>query len=94
MNDPSTVAFTLTYAATLGVTAVMFLGQILAFAGLLALAGTAGFLIRIIQILGRPRLIPDVLALPIARLPRSGKRGMEKPGHGLVAGGGRVVPAA
>jgi hypothetical protein len=44
MNEPSTLTFTLTYAATLGVAAVMFLGQVIAFAAMLALAGTVGLL--------------------------------------------------
>ena len=44
MNEPSTLTFTLTYAATLGVAAVMFLVQIIAFTAMLALAGTVGLL--------------------------------------------------
>lgn len=44
MNEPSTLTFTLTYAATLGVAALMFLGQVIAFTALLALAGTVGLL--------------------------------------------------
>lgn len=44
MNEPSTLTFTLTYAATLGVAAVMFLGQIFAFTAVLALAGAVGLL--------------------------------------------------
>lgn len=44
MNEPSTLTFTLTYAATLGVAAVMFLGQIIAFIAVLALAGAVSLL--------------------------------------------------
>lgn len=44
MNEPSTLTFTLTYAATLGVAALMFLGQMIAFSAVLALAGTVGLI--------------------------------------------------
>ena len=44
MNEPSILTFTLTYAATLGVAALMFLGQVIAFTAILALAGTVGLL--------------------------------------------------
>lgn len=44
MNEPTILTFTLTYAATLGVAALMFLGQVIAFTALLALAGAAGLL--------------------------------------------------
>ncbi|WP_185982271.1 hypothetical protein [Arthrobacter sp. KBS0703] len=44
MNDPSTLGFALTYAGTLGVAALMFLAQVIAFTGLLVLAGTTSLL--------------------------------------------------
>lgn len=39
MSEPSTLSFTLTYAATLGVALLFFLAQIIAMSALLALAG-------------------------------------------------------
>ena len=44
MNELSTLTFVLTYAATLGVAAVMFLAQIVAFTAVLSLAGVVGLL--------------------------------------------------
>jgi hypothetical protein len=44
MNESSILTFTLTYAATLGVAALMFLGQAIAFTAMLVLAGAAGLL--------------------------------------------------
>ena len=44
MIESSTLTFTLTYAATLGVAAAMFLGQIIAFTAMLVLAGIVGLL--------------------------------------------------
>lgn len=44
MNEPSTLTFTLTYAATLGVAAIMFLGQVIAYTAMLAVAGVAALL--------------------------------------------------
>jgi hypothetical protein len=44
MTETSTLTFTLTYAATLGVAAIMFLGQVIAFTAMLATAGAAGLL--------------------------------------------------
>lgn len=44
MNELSTLTFVLAYAATLGVAAVMFLAQIIAFTAVLSLAGVAGLL--------------------------------------------------
>ncbi|MFJ6302152.1 hypothetical protein [Pseudarthrobacter oxydans] len=39
MTDPATLSFALTYTGTLAVAALMFIGQLAAFAILLALAG-------------------------------------------------------
>lgn len=44
MNDPSTLSFSLTYAGTLGVALVIFLGQAVVFAGLSVLAGSLSLL--------------------------------------------------
>jgi hypothetical protein len=55
MNEPSTLTFTLTYAATLGVAAVMFLGQIIAFIAVLALAGAVSLLTRGVRKIRRRR---------------------------------------
>jgi hypothetical protein len=44
MNDPSTLSYTLTYAATLAVALLLFLSQAIAVTALLALAGTATLL--------------------------------------------------
>lgn len=46
MNDSSTLSFALTYAGTLGVAVLMFLGQFIAFTALLVLAGTLSVLAR------------------------------------------------
>lgn len=45
MRDSSTLVFTLTYAGTLGVALLMFLGQLAAFTALLAIAASAKLLI-------------------------------------------------
>lgn len=55
MNEPSTLTFSLTYAATIGVAALMFLGHIIAFTAILALAGTAGLLTYGARIITRRR---------------------------------------
>lgn len=39
MSEPSTLSFTLTYVATLGVALLMFVAQVIAVSALLALAG-------------------------------------------------------
>jgi len=44
MIESSTLTFTLAYAATLGVAAVMLLGHIIAFTAMLVLAGIVGLL--------------------------------------------------
>ena len=44
MNDPSTLSYTLTYAATLTVALLLFLSQVIAVTALLALAGTTTLL--------------------------------------------------
>ncbi len=44
MIESSTLTLTLTYVGTLGVAAVIFLGQIVAFTAMLALAGIVGVL--------------------------------------------------
>lgn len=44
MNDTSTLAFHLTYAGTLGMAFLIFLGQLIAFTALLALAATGRLL--------------------------------------------------
>lgn len=45
MNDPSTLSFALTYAGTLGVALLIFLGQAIVFTVLLVLAGSLSLLI-------------------------------------------------
>lgn len=55
MNEPSILTFTLTYAATLAVAALMFLGQVIAFTVMLALAGTARFLTYAARVITRRR---------------------------------------
>lgn len=40
MNEPTGLSFALTYVGTLGVAALMFLSQLVAFVALLVLAGT------------------------------------------------------
>lgn len=55
MNEPSTLTFTLTYAATLGVAALMFLGQLFALTAMLALAGAAGLLTSGARVITRRR---------------------------------------
>lgn len=57
MPDPSTLAFGLTYAGTLAVALLMFLGQLAAFTALLAIIGTAKLLDISVRALIRPR--PD-----------------------------------
>ena len=44
MNDLSTLSFSLTYAGTLGVALLIFLGQAVVFATLLVLAGSLSLL--------------------------------------------------
>jgi len=44
MNEPSTLNFTLTYAATLGVAALIFLAQVIALTATLVLVGAAGLI--------------------------------------------------
>jgi hypothetical protein len=44
MSDPATLSFALTYAGTLAVAALMFIGQLAAFAILLTIAGIAWIL--------------------------------------------------
>lgn len=44
MNDLSTLSFSLTYAGTLGVALLIFLGQAVVFATLLLLAGSLSLL--------------------------------------------------
>ena len=55
MNESSILTFTLTYAATLVVAALMFLGQVIAFTAMLALAGTAGLLTYAARVITRRR---------------------------------------
>ncbi|WP_426979965.1 hypothetical protein ACQCSU_21970 (plasmid) [Pseudarthrobacter sp. O4] len=56
MVESSTLTLTLTYLGTLGVAAVMFLGQIIAFTAMLALAGIVGLLSHGVRLLlGRRR---------------------------------------
>jgi hypothetical protein len=57
MNDPSTLSYTLTYAATLTVALLIFPSQVIAVTALLALAGTATLLTSAIPAI--PRL-PDL----------------------------------
>jgi hypothetical protein len=40
VNEPTSLSYALTYAGTLGVAGLMFLGQLVAFIALLVLAGT------------------------------------------------------
>lgn len=53
MNEPSTPSFALTDAGTLGVAALEFLSQLIAFTGLLVLAGTMTFLTRTARVIAR-----------------------------------------
>ncbi|MEN8584793.1 hypothetical protein ABFP37_19050 [Burkholderia sp. RS01] len=56
MPDSSTLVFTLTYAGTLGVAFLMFLGQFAAFTALLTIAAIAKLLIRAAQAATRRRI--------------------------------------
>ena len=56
MNDPSTLSYTLTYAATLTVALLIFLSQAIAVTALLTLAGTTTLLTSTVRAI--PRL-PD-----------------------------------
>ena len=53
MSEPSTLSFTLTYAATLGVALLFFLAQIIAVSVLLALAKISAALTGIFQFVAR-----------------------------------------
>ncbi|MET4097496.1 hypothetical protein [Arthrobacter sp. UYCu712] len=53
MRDPLTLSFTLTYAATLGVGLLMFLGQVLTVTALLVIAGTTSALAWAVRRLSR-----------------------------------------
>jgi hypothetical protein len=53
MNDPSTLSYTLTYAATLAVALLLFLSQALAVTALLALAGTTTLLTSAVRAIPR-----------------------------------------
>ena len=53
MNEPSTPSFALTDAGTLGVAALEFLSQLIAFTGLLVLAETMTFLTRTARVIAR-----------------------------------------
>jgi hypothetical protein len=55
VNDPSTLSFALTYAGTLGVAALIFLSQLIAFTALLVLAGTVTLLVRSARVITRRR---------------------------------------
>ena len=55
MSEPTVLTFTLTYAATLGVAALMFLDQVIAFTAILALAGAAGLLTHGVKAITRRR---------------------------------------
>jgi hypothetical protein len=53
MNDPSSLSFALTYVGTLGVAALMFLSQLVAFTALLVLAGTVSLFFHVGRTIGR-----------------------------------------
>jgi hypothetical protein len=53
VNDPSTLSYALTFAVTLAVAALIFLGQLIAFAAALVLAGTLTFLARTARVITR-----------------------------------------
>ncbi|MGO4806122.1 hypothetical protein AB4089_13420 [Arthrobacter sp. 2MCAF15] len=53
MSEPSTLSFTLTYAATLGVALLFFLAQVIAMSVLLALAGISAALTGTLQSMAR-----------------------------------------
>ena len=55
MIESSTLTLTLTYVGTLGVAAVIFLGQIIAFTGMLALAGIVGLFSHVARLIKRSR---------------------------------------
>ncbi|MET4097446.1 hypothetical protein [Arthrobacter sp. UYCu712] len=55
MIESSTLTLTLTYVGTLGVAAVIFLGQIVAFTAMLALAGVVGVLVHAARLITRRR---------------------------------------
>jgi hypothetical protein len=55
VSEPSTLSFALTYAGTLGVAALIFLSQLIAFTALLVLAGTVTFLVRSARVITRRR---------------------------------------
>ena len=55
MSEPTVLTFTLTYAATLGGAALMFLDQVIAFTAILALAGAAGLLTHGVKAITRRR---------------------------------------
>jgi hypothetical protein len=55
VNEPSTLSFALTYAGTLGVAVLLFLGQLISFTALLVLAGTMTFLARTARVITRRR---------------------------------------
>jgi hypothetical protein len=53
MNDPSTLSYTLTYAATPAVALLPFLSQVIAVTALLALAGTTTLLTSAVRAIPR-----------------------------------------
>jgi hypothetical protein len=85
MPDASTLPFALTYSATLAVAALMFLGHLVAFIILLALAGTVKLLTRPVYALIRV-LINDPPPLKTApdagraEIGIQGKAGTQIPG--------------
>jgi hypothetical protein len=58
MHDSSTLVFTLTYAGTLAVALLMFLGQLAAFTALLTIAAGAKLLIHAAQAARRRQIFP------------------------------------
>jgi hypothetical protein len=55
MIESSTLTLTLTYVGTLGVAAVIFLGQIIAFTAMLALVGIVGVFSHVARLIKRSR---------------------------------------
>ena len=55
MIESSTLTLTLTYVGTLGVAAVIFLGQIIAFTAMLALDGIVGVFSHVARLITRSR---------------------------------------
>jgi ABC-type proline/glycine betaine transport system permease subunit len=53
VNEPSTLGYALTYAVTLAVAALIFLGQLVAFAAALVLAAIMTFLARTARVIRR-----------------------------------------